>query len=149
MFNEVRLIGRLGADPEIKTIQGTTGENQVAHLRVATWVTRFDDRSGEFTTETEWHSVVAWGAQCKNRISKMQKGDIVLVSGMIRTREWEDQNGNKRYSTEIVGQVKKISSPKPAENSGRAGHSAQSADLSPAESAALASGYDDVEDLPF
>lgn len=150
MLNEVRLIGRLGADPEVKTIQGTSKENHVARLRVATWVARFDDSTGEFKADTEWHSVIAWGDQCKNRISKMTKGDMVLVSGMIRTREWEDRDGNKRYSTEIVGQVKRLSQSKPSGDSNNGGYQDdRNADLSPAEAAALASSPEPADDLPF
>lgn len=103
MLNEVRLIGRLGADPEIRQ---TSSGNPVASLRVATWECYWNEQKHEFETISEWHSVVAWGDQVSQRIEKMKKGNLVLVGGKLKTRKWTDQNGVERYVTEIHGSVK-------------------------------------------
>jgi single-strand DNA-binding protein len=96
--NKVILIGNLGANPEIKYLSnGTT----VANFRMATtenWV----NRSGEKTTLTEWHRVVAFGRLAEICGEYLNKGKQVYVEGRIRTRAWEDKDGNKRSTTEIV-----------------------------------------------
>ena len=108
MLNQVTVIGRLGADPEIREINGTT---KVCTVSVASWESYFDktkpnDRGGvgDWQTITEWHRVVVWG-DATDRLKKMKKGDMVCVTGKIRTREWE-KDGAKHYQTEIVGFAK-------------------------------------------
>jgi len=111
MLNEIRLIGRLGADPEIRQ---TTGGKDVASLSVSTWESWFNkDKgpAGEFETQTEWHKVIAWGDQVKQRISKLRKGDLVLVMGASKTRKFTDANGIERWTTEVIGQVKPMPNP--------------------------------------
>jgi len=108
MINEVKLIGRLGAVPEIRTV----GDNRkVATLRVATWITWKNKSTNEFESKTEWHRVIAWGEQAE-RIAKMQAGDLVYVEGRIETRKFTDSNNVERYSTEIVGTVRAMPSAK-------------------------------------
>jgi single-strand DNA-binding protein len=96
--NKVILIGNLGANPEVKYLSnGTT----VANFRMATtenWV----NRSGEKTTLTEWHRVVAFGRLAEICGEYLNKGKQVYVEGRLRTRTWEDKDGNKRSTTEIV-----------------------------------------------
>lgn len=78
-------------------------------MSVSTWESWFNkDKgpNGEFETQTEWHRVVAWGDQVGQRIAKLKKGDLVLVSGIIRTRSYTDANDIQRWTTEITGQVK-------------------------------------------
>ncbi len=94
------IVGRLGQDPELRYTQGGAG---VATLNVATnenWV----DKSGQKQERTEWHRVVVWGKQAENSAQYLKKGRQVFVEGRLQTRQWQDQSGNKRYTTEIVAQ---------------------------------------------
>jgi single-strand DNA-binding protein len=96
--NKVLLIGRLGGDPEVKTI--SSGQ-QVATLNIATsesWM----GRDGQRQEKTEWHRVVAWGKLAELCGKYLAKGRQVYIEGRLQTRQWEDQQGNKRYTTEIV-----------------------------------------------
>lgn len=98
-LNRASLMGRLGADPEIRTTQGG---DKVASLRIATGEKWRDKTSGEDKERTEWHSVVIWGPLAGVAERFLKKGARVLVEGAIRTRKWQDQSGADRYSTEVV-----------------------------------------------
>jgi single-strand DNA-binding protein len=98
--NKVILVGNLGANPEMRFTQG--GQH-VANLRLAT-TERWTDRNGQKQEATEWHRVVVWGKQAEIVGQYLTKGRQVYVEGRIRTRQWQDQAGQKRYSTEIVAQ---------------------------------------------
>lgn len=101
--NLVILVGNLGADPEIRRV-GASGA-LVANLRVATTKKWKDKDSGEKKESTEWHSVVVWGNGLVEVIEQyVNKGDRVYIRGELKTRKWQDQNGNDRYSTEVVVQ---------------------------------------------
>ena len=97
--NKVILIGNLGANPEVKYLSnGTT----VANFRMATSENRVNRSSGEKTTITEWHRIVAFGLLAEICGEYLNKGKQVYVEGRIRTRSWEDKDGNRKYATEIV-----------------------------------------------
>jgi single-strand DNA-binding protein len=96
--NKVILIGRLGRDPEIKY---TPSGAPVAKFSLAT-DEAFKDRSGEQQKHTEWHNIVAWGKLAEICGEYLTKGKQVYIEGSIRSRQWEDQSGNKRTSYEIV-----------------------------------------------
>lgn len=96
--NKVMLLGHLGRDPEVRYTQGGT---TVANLRLATNERRPDGQGG-WKDETEWHSVVVFGKQADNVKKYLTKGREIFVEGSLRTRQWQDQQGQKRYSTEIV-----------------------------------------------
>lgn len=96
--NKALIIGRLGADPEMRTI--TNGQN-VAQLSVAT-SENWTDRDGQRQERTEWHRVVVWGKLAEICGKYLAKGREVFIEGRIQTRSWEDQQGQKRYTTEIV-----------------------------------------------
>src|SRR3989338_1172089 len=99
-LNKVLLIGNLGADPEVRV----TGTGQsVATIRLAT-TDRWVDKSGQKTERTEWHRVIAWGKQAELCKEYLSKGRQIYVEGRIQTREWNDKEGNKRYTTEVVAQ---------------------------------------------
>lgn len=98
-LNRASLIGRLGADPEIRSTQ--SGE-KVASFRLATGEKWKDKATGEKKERTEWHSVVVWGPLVRVVEEYLTKGKRVMVEGTIRTRKWQDQSGADRYSTEIV-----------------------------------------------
>lgn len=97
-INKVIIIGRLGADPEVRyTPAGST----VANFRLAT-DTNWKDKDGTKKEETAWHRIVAWNKLAEIVKEYIKKGHRVYVEGRIRTRSWEDQNGQTRYMTEIV-----------------------------------------------
>ena len=98
--NKVLLIGNLGKDPEVRF----TGSGQaVARFPVATSEV-WNDKEGQRQERTEWHNVVVWGKQGETCGQYLQKGRQVYVEGSIRTRQYDDKDGNKRYITEVVAQ---------------------------------------------
>lgn len=99
--NKVILVGHLGADPEVKF----TGSGMaVATLRLAT-NEQWKDKSGKKNERTEWHRVIAWGKLAELCKEYLAKGRQIYVEGRIQTREWNDKDGNKRYTTEVVAQT--------------------------------------------
>ena len=103
-LNKVMLIGNVGNDPEIRYLdpnpQGPQGNAKVASFRLAT-TERFRDRNGDVRENTEWHNVVAWRSSADLVEKFIHKGSQIYVEGKLRTRQWTDQQGNKRYTTEI------------------------------------------------
>lgn len=98
--NKVILIGNVGADPEIRRTQDG---RPIANLRIATSESWRDRNSGERREKTEWHSVVVFNeGLCKVVEQYVKKGAKLYIEGALQTRKWQDQNGNDRYSTEIV-----------------------------------------------
>jgi single-strand DNA-binding protein len=97
VVNKVILIGRLGADPEIRY---TPSGAEVATFRIATSES-WTNKSGEKEERTEWHRIVAWRGLAKICGEYLSKGKLVYVEGRLRTRSWEDRDGNKRTTTEI------------------------------------------------
>ncbi len=96
--NKVILIGRVGRDPEIRY---TSGGSAVANFSVATDES-FKGRNGEQQQHTEWHKVVAWSKLAEICGEYLTKGKLVYIEGSIRSRQWEDQSGNKRTAYEII-----------------------------------------------
>src|SRR5262249_36213305 len=98
--NKVILIGNLGADPETRAMpSGAT----VANLRIATTENWKDRTTGENQERTEWHRVALFGKLAEIASEYLRKGSQVYIEGSLRTRKWQDKQGNERYSTEIVG----------------------------------------------
>ena len=98
MVNKVIIVGNLGKDPEVRF---TPGGKAVAKFPVAT-SERWTDQDGNKQERTEWHNVVVWGKQAETCGQYLAKGRQVFVEGSIRTRQYDDKDGNKRYITEIV-----------------------------------------------
>jgi single-strand DNA-binding protein len=99
-LNKVELIGRLGKDPEVKNLSNGSA---VANFSVATSESWKDKRTGEKVEKTEWHNIVVWNEKTIEFVEKyLNKGDLVRIEGKIQTRSWEDNDGNKKYATEIV-----------------------------------------------
>lgn len=96
--NKVILVGRLGRDPETRY---TSGGQAVANFSVATDES-FKDRNGERQKRTEWHKIVVWGKQAEIAQQYLKKGSLLYIEGRIQSREWQDKEGNKRTSFEIV-----------------------------------------------
>ena len=98
--NKVIIIGNLGRDPEVRTFQNG---GKVVNLRIATSENWKDRNTGERRERTEWHSVAIFNEPI-GRIAEqyLRKGSTVYIEGQLETRKWQDQNGNDRYSTEVV-----------------------------------------------
>ena len=96
--NKVILVGRLGRDPETRY---TGGGQAVANFSVATDET-YKDKSGERQKRTEWHKIVVWGKQAEIAQQYLKKGSLIFIEGRIQSREWQDKEGQKRTSFEIV-----------------------------------------------
>ena len=97
--NKVMLIGNLGKDPDVQYLDGNIG---VAKFSLATTET-FKDRSGKLLSQTEWHTVVLWQGLAELAQKYLHKGSLVYIEGSLRTRSWEDKEGNKKFATEVVG----------------------------------------------
>ena len=98
--NKVILVGNLGADPETRY---TAGGSAVTNVRLATTDAWKDKQSGEQQERTEWHRVVFWGRLAEIAAEYLRKGSQIYVEGRIQTRKWQGQDGQDRWSTEIVG----------------------------------------------
>ena len=97
--NKVILVGNLGRDPEIRTMQSG---DKVANLSLATSETWNDRQTGERRERTEWHRVVIFGRVADVAEQYLRKGSKIYVEGSLQTRKWQDQSGQDRYSTEVV-----------------------------------------------
>src|SRR5499427_7801843 len=95
--NKAILVGNLGRDAEMRF---TAGGTPVATVSLAT-TERFTDREGEKREDTQWHRIVIWGKTAESLQEYLTKGKQIYVEGRIQTREWDDKDGNKRYTTEI------------------------------------------------
>ena len=99
-LNKAMLIGNVGRDPEVRYLEGNNGA-KVATFTLAT-TERYRDRNGEVRENTEWHNIVAWRNNADVAERFVRKGTQLYIEGRIRTRSWDDQTGNKRYTTEII-----------------------------------------------
>jgi single-strand DNA-binding protein len=101
--NRVMLIGNLGKDPDVHPdVQFLEGNIAVAKFPLATTET-FKDRSGKLVSQTEWHTVVLWRGLAELAQKYLHKGSLVYIEGRLRTRSWEDKEGNRKFATEVVG----------------------------------------------
>lgn len=98
MVNRVILIGNLGADPEVRTLESGA---MVAKIRLAT-NENYRDKSGEWQTQTEWHDVVMWRYLAERAQEYLKKGAQIYIEGKLTHRLWDDKDGNKRKTTEVV-----------------------------------------------
>lgn len=96
-LNKALIIGNLGADPEVRYTQSNTA---LATFNIAT-TEKYRDTNGEMKENTEWHRIVAWGRLAELAQQYLRKGSPVYIEGSIQTRQWEDKEGQKRYTTEI------------------------------------------------
>lgn len=98
MINKVTLIGHLGRDPELRTLEGGVS---VVKFSLAT-NENYRDKNGEWQTQTEWHDIVAWRQLAERAAKDFHKGSLVYIEGKITHRKWQDKDNQDRYSTEIV-----------------------------------------------
>jgi single-strand DNA-binding protein len=149
--NKVILIGNLGADPEIRRTQDG---RPIANLRLATSESWKDKTSGEKKEATEWHRVAFFGRLAEIAGQYLKKGRQVYIEGALRTRKWQDKDGQDRYTTEVVASEMKMlgsrygmgdSGPREAPAAGASRGAGQSKPAAPA-----AGGFNDFEDdIPF
>ncbi|MCB0509798.1 MAG: single-stranded DNA-binding protein [Chitinophagales bacterium] len=99
MINKVTLIGRLGKDPEVRRFDNNSS---VCNFTIATSES-YTDKEGNRIEQTEWHNLAIWRKGLVDVAEKyLKKGHLVYIEGKLRTRNWDDQDGNKRYTTEVV-----------------------------------------------
>ena len=115
------LIGNVGKDPEVRYLDGNSGQAKVATFTLAT-TERYRDRNGETRENTEWHNIVAWRNTADVVDRFVKKGTQLYVEGRIRTRSWDDQSGNKRYTTEIVADTLQLLGKKSDNPGGQGGY---------------------------
>lgn len=143
-LNKAMIIGRLGQDPDVRYTQSNTA---VANMSIAT-SERYKDSTGEWKENTEWHRVVAWGRTAEICQEYLKKGSLVYIEGPIQTRQWEDKDGQTRYTTEIKALTMTMLDSK----GGNGGASSQKPDKSQPVSSNvdLNDNLDDIDDdLPF
>ena len=97
--NRVVLLGNLGREPEIQFLEGNIC---VAKFSLAT-TENFKDKAGKLVTQTEWHNVVLWRGLAEIAQKYLHKGSLVYIEGSLKTRSWDDKDGNKKMATDIVG----------------------------------------------
>lgn len=147
-LNRVILLGNLGADPELRMTNGGTA---VLNIRLATSET-YLDRNKQRQERTEWHRVVIWGKRAEALGKILAKGDRILVEGSLRTSSYDDRDGNKRYTTEIVATNIVLSG-----GGGGGARARTSSDIGPPPSQGGGRAYDDADygpppeddDIPF
>ncbi len=115
MINKAILVGRLGRDPEMRYTSSGTPVCSFSVATDETWV-----KNGEKQSRTEWHNIVAWSRLAEICGQYLQKGKLVYIEGRIQTREWEDKDGNRRWTTEVVAnEMKMLSGPGEAASGAR------------------------------
>ena len=158
------LIGNVGRDPEVRYLDGNSGQSKVATFTLAT-TERYRDRNGETRENTEWHNIVAWRNTAEVVEKYVKKGTQVYIEGRIRTRSWDDQTGNKRYTTEIIADTLQLLGKKSDNPGGQGGYQQpaqpayqqpgmqQAQSYAPVQQPAaqtnLAPAEDSGDDLPF
>lgn len=143
MINKVILVGRLGADPEMRY---TTSGTAVATLSVAT-NRKWKDKDGNQQEETEWHRVVVWAQSAEFCGNYLSKGSMVYVEGRLQTRKWQDQSGNDKYTTEIISNTIQNLTPRGSEGGGGGGY--EEPPLPPEPFGGSGGGSGTGEDVPF
>lgn len=157
MINKVILVGNVGADPEIRTLEGGA---KVARVRIATTERIYNRQTQESKEHTEWHSVTLWRNLADVADRFIRKGSQIYVEGRIRSREWTDANGVKRYGIDIVADELKLLGRRPEGSTGAPMDGTSYSQQAPAQSytpatSGSASGpvpatsADEIDDLPF
>jgi single-strand DNA-binding protein len=152
--NKVILVGNLGADPETRAMPSGSS---VANLRIATTESWRDKQSGEQQERTEWHRVALFGRLAEIAAEYLHKGSQVYIEGSLRTRKWQDKQGNERYTTEIVASEMQMLGGRGGAGGGGAGAGAgaaprePAADISPSGGSSGGGGEreDFDDDIPF
>ena len=147
-LNKAMLIGNVGRDPEVRYLDGQSGNAKVATFTLAT-TERYRDRNGETRENTEWHNIVAWRNTADVVERFVKKGTQLYIEGRIRTRSWDDQTGNKRYTTEIIADTLQLLGKK-TDNPGaqQGGYAAPAQPAAPAYSQPAQQAYNPAPQQP-
>lgn len=137
MVNKVILLGHAGADPEIRALEN----GKVGRIRLATTET-YKDKNGNKIEQVEWHNVSLFGALADNADKYVKKGQQLYIEGRIHYRDYTDKNGEKRYVTDIIASVMRITSAKSAQTE-------QAQQPAPAPVQTPEPPARDIDDLPF
>ena len=144
-INKVILVGNLGADPEVRYMPSG---GAVTNIRVATTDSWRDKESGEQQERTEWHSVALFGRLGEIAGEYLRKGRQVYIEGRIRTRKWQDRDGNDRYTTEIIANEMQMLGGR-GDTGGASARPAQAAAPAAAAAAGTTDSGDFDDDIPF
>ncbi|MFB0925153.1 MAG: single-stranded DNA-binding protein [Vicingaceae bacterium] len=152
-INKVILGGNLGKDPEVRYLEGGTA---VANFPIATSETFKDRTSGERKTNTEWHNIVVWRGLAEIAEKYLKKGSQIYLEGKLRTRQWQDKDGNNRYTTEVIADNLQMLGRKEDSTAGSTTPTNTPTDMqdsvkteNPAPSPEVDKKNDRVDDLPF
>ncbi|MHA7099259.1 single-strand binding protein [Roseivirga pacifica] len=144
--NKVILVGNLGKDPEVRHLDNGRA---VANFSLATSET-YKNKQGERVTNTEWHNIVLWTPLAEIAERFLKKGGQVYIEGKLSTRSWDDQDGNKRYTTEVVGrEMTLLGSRQDGDYAGGGSSAAPQQQAAKTESPVSNIPEDDTDDLPF
>ncbi len=144
MVNKVILIGNVGADPEVRYLDGGVA---VANIRLAT-TENYKNKNGEKIEQTEWHNVVLWRGLAEVVEKYVKKGMRLYIEGRLRTRSWDDQNGTKRYTTEIFADNMQMLSFK-QDNNDQGSYTGKDQAAPPDTPQVNGNMPDESDDLPF
>lgn len=144
-LNKVMIIGNLGRDPEMRY---TPSGQAVTQFTVAC-NRYYKDQQGERQEETEWFRVVAWARQAEYAAEYLRKGNKVYVEGRLQTRSWEAQDGQKRYTTELIANTIQNLERRPREDAGDLGPDTPPPNRPPAGGGPREGPEPDYDDLPF
>ena len=144
MVNKVVLVGNVGIDPEVRTIESGA---KVARVRLATTETLFDRQANERKEHTEWHTITLWRGLAEVVDKYVRKGSQLYIEGRLRTREWLDKDGQKRYTTEILADEMKLLGRRPEGAAPQDGYSAPA--QQPAYVAQPQGGYSAPTQQPY
>ena len=142
--NKVILVGNLGKDPEVRHLENGAS---VANFSIATSES-YKDKNGNRQEQTEWHNVVLWRGLAQIAEKYLRKGSQIYIEGKLRTRSWQDKDGNTRYTTEVVGDQMTMLG---GRSSGGNENSSPSSSNEPMQDngSANLSSEDEADDLPF
>ncbi len=148
--NKVILIGNLGKDPEVRHLESGV---MVANFPLATTESYKDRNTGEKRQVTEWHNIVLWRGLAEVTEAYLKKGNQVYVEGKLKTRTWTDQEGNTRYTTEVIADNMTMLGGRAAETSTAAASTTPTSSVTSEETAPVSPNItavsDDSDDLPF
>lgn len=144
-LNKVTLIGRLGRDPEIKYFESGAAKS---NFPLATSET-YTNKEGQRIENTEWHNVVFWRQLAEIAEKYLKKGSLVYIEGKLKTRSWDDQDGNKKYITEIEGNNLIMLDKAPSSSTDGSQQNTAATETSSAESASKKEEKSFEDDLPF
>lgn len=143
--NKVILVGNLGRDPEVRHLENGAS---VANFSIATSES-YKDKNGNRQEQTEWHNVVLWRGLAEIAEKYLRKGSQIYVEGKLRTRSWQDKDGNTRYTTEVVGDNMTMLGGRGNSSEGASPAAAKTNDNKSSNEGSANLNNDDEDDLPF